>query len=74
VSEGNGTIYAQTNLYPRGETSYAVVLVDMDEGFRLMSRIMDVEADAVSIGARVKLSVRKGENGDACPFFVLAAK
>lgn len=71
ISKGLGTIYSMTALYPRNEPSYAVVLVDLDEGFRMMSRVVDATAEDVQIGARVRLSIRKAENGDACPFFVL---
>jgi uncharacterized OB-fold protein len=48
-----------------------VVLVDLDEGFRMMSRVMDADGSTIAIGDRVRLSIRPGENGDACPFFVL---
>jgi len=71
VSSGGGTVYASTVISPRGGMPYAVVLVDVDEGFRMMSRVMDVDGGDVAIGARVRLSIRPGENGDACPFFVL---
>ncbi|MGE0232707.1 MAG: Zn-ribbon domain-containing OB-fold protein [Flavobacteriaceae bacterium] len=73
-SAGRGTIYTLTRLYPAGAQPYAVALVDMLEGFRLMTRIVDASADDVEIGDRVTLSIRPGENGDACPFFVLEGK
>lgn len=73
VSGGLGTIYSRTRLYPRDAESYAVVLVDLDEGFRMMSRVVDAPADAVEIGARVRLAVRPGEQGEPAPFFVLEA-
>lgn len=69
-SSGRGVIYTLTRLYPSQGDPYAVALVDMEEGFRLMTRIVDAAADDVGIGDRVALSVRPGGNGDACPFFV----
>lgn len=39
VSGGVGTVYAVTVVAPQGEPAYNVVYVDMDEGFRLMSRV-----------------------------------
>jgi uncharacterized protein len=71
VSEGGGTVYAVTVISPRGETPYNVVLVDMDEGFRLMSRVDGVAADAVRIGMRVRVRVHAAADGAApYPVFV----
>lgn len=71
VSKGKGTVYAVTVISPRGEPPYNVVLVDMDEGFRLMSRVEEVPADAVRIGMRVRLRVhRPGEGAPPYPVFV----
>lgn len=71
VSQGKGRIYAVTRFYPRDAQPYAVVLVDVDEGFRMMSRIVDADADAVEINARVNLAIRPADNGVAAPFFTL---
>lgn len=71
VSKGTGTVYAVTVIGRRGETPYNVVLVDMDEGFRLMSRVEDVPADAVGIGMRVRMRVHAAADGAApYPVFV----
>lgn len=64
ISQGLGTVYATTILYPRGEPAYNVVLIDMDEGFRLMSRVESVPAADVRIGMRVRVRVHQPE-GDA---------
>jgi len=71
VSAGKGTVHAVTVINPRGEPPYNVVLVDMDEGFRLMSRVEDVPADAVRIGMRVRSRVHTPGDGAApYPVFV----
>lgn len=71
VSVGKGTVHAVTVISPRGESPYNVVLVDMDEGFRLMSRVEEVPADAVRIGMRVRSRVRTPDDGTApYPVFV----
>ena len=57
VSRGNGTVYATTVVYRKGEAPLNVALIDMDEGFRLMSRVEDIDALGVTIGMRVKLRV-----------------
>ncbi len=71
VSAGLGTVYAITVISPRGEPAYNVVLVDMDEGFRLMSRVDEVPADEVRIGLRVRARVHApGEGAAPYPVFV----
>jgi uncharacterized OB-fold protein len=67
ASGGFGTVYATTWIAPRGEPAYSVVLVDMDEGFRLMSRVESIPADQVRIGMRVKVRVQAAE-GDEGPY------
>jgi hypothetical protein len=39
VSEGRGTVYATTTVHPRGGKPHDVSLIDLDEGFRMMSRV-----------------------------------
>ena len=39
TSVGLGTVYATTFIAPKGESAYNVALIDMDDGFRLMSRV-----------------------------------
>ena len=73
VSTGLGTVYATTVTHPREGAPYNVVLVDCDEGFRLMSRVEDIAPEAVKIGMRVKFRVHRSEDGEpAYPVFVPA--
>ena len=60
-SAGRGTVYATTAVYSRDRDPRNVVLVDLDEGFRMMSRVEGVPADEVEIGTRVRFEVREGE-------------
>jgi uncharacterized OB-fold protein len=70
VSAGRGTVYAVTVVHPRGDDkAYDIVLVDLDEGFRMMSSVVGDEP--VVIGARVEVRWREGE-GDAPPVPVFA--
>lgn len=68
TSQGLGTVYAATVIAPKGEPAYNVVLVDMDEGFRLMSRVESIPAEQVRIGLRVKVRVRAAAEGDEGPY------
>ena len=59
VSAGTGEVHA-VSVMARGDDPYAVVLVDLDEGVRLMSNttVPDVE-----VGARVRLTWEALEDG-----------
>jgi uncharacterized protein len=70
-SEGRGTVYATTAVHSRDRDLRNVVLVDLDEGFRMMSRVEGIPAEAVEIGARVRFKVRQGEEDEPVAAFVL---
>jgi len=55
VSAGRGTVYATTTARPRDGAPYDVSLIDLDEGFRMMARVVGVAPEDVRIGARVVL-------------------
>lgn len=63
ISGGLGTVHAVTVISPRGEPPYNVALIDMDEGFRLMSRVEGVPAESVRIGMRVRARVHHPADG-----------
>jgi hypothetical protein len=48
-SAGAGTVYSSSDLHRRDEEPYNVSLVDLDEGYRVMSTV----AVGVAIGTRV---------------------
>jgi acyl-CoA-associated DUF35 OB-fold domain-containing protein len=58
VSAGEGTVYATTTVRPRGADPYDVSLVDLDEGFRVMSRVRGDGPTA--IGQRVTVAFEDG--------------
>jgi uncharacterized OB-fold protein len=71
VSAGLGTVYAATVTHPRDGAPYNVALIDVDEGFRLMSRVEDIAPEAVKIGMRVKFRVHPAMGDEAAyPVFV----
>jgi uncharacterized protein len=69
-SAGRGTVYATTAVHSRNRDPRNVVLVDLDEGFRMMSRIDGVLAEEVEIGTRVRFEVRQGEGDEPVAVFV----
>jgi hypothetical protein len=56
VSDGLGTVYASTTMRRPGEEPQDLSLVDLDDGVRLMSRIVGLAPDEVRIGLRVRLA------------------
>jgi uncharacterized OB-fold protein len=70
VSEGRGTVYSTTVVYPAEGQPYNVALIDVEEGFRLMSRVEDIAPMDVKIGMRVKFRVhRQGGEEPPTPVF-----
>lgn len=67
-SEGLGTVYATTTLYRRDERPYDVSLVELEEGFRMMSRVEGIHPEEVEIGMSVVLRVRSEDSGAVAVF------
>ena len=61
ISKGLGTVYSTTAVYYKGEAPLNVALIDMDEGFRLMSRVEGIDAMDVKIGMRVRFRAHPGD-------------
>lgn len=63
-ASGRGEVYSCSVILgkPGTGTDYNVVLVDLDEGVRMMSRIEGVDPHAIRIGMRVrgKVELREG--------------
>lgn len=73
VSAGRGRVHSVTTVHPRGEAPHALALVDLDEGFRMMSRIDADDPAAVPIGAPVRVAFRSlAADEPPLPVFLLA--
>ena len=57
VSKGLGIVHATTVVYQKDTPPYNVALIDLDEGFRMMSRVENIDPLQVKIGMRVKFRV-----------------
>jgi uncharacterized OB-fold protein len=77
-SKGEGAIYTYSivrlNRHPMFAplVPYAVAYVDLDEGFRIMSNIVDVDVESLQVGDRVKLAWENQESGVSLPLFTRA--
>jgi hypothetical protein len=70
--DGRGTVYSVSVLTPPDRKPYAVVLVDLDDGPRLMSNVVGIPAAEVAIGMRVELELGE-RDGQVVPLFVPVA-
>lgn len=60
VSKGLGTVHSTTVVHYKNEAPLNVALIDLDEGFRMMSRVEDIDPMQVRIGMRVKVRMHPG--------------
>ena len=68
ISTGVGTVYAVTVVHASRDARHNVVLVDLDDGFRMMSSVEGIAPDAVFIGMRVKVQIKTPGNADEAPY------
>ncbi len=69
-SAGLGVVYAATALHVRDGAPRSVVIVELDEGFRMMSRVEGLAATDVRIGMRVRVRFTEPDaDGTRLPVF-----
>jgi uncharacterized OB-fold protein len=72
-SAGTGTIYSWTIVWrpqsPAFEVPYAPVIVDVDEGWQILSNVIGCEPGAIAVGLRVTVEFHATESGFSLPYF-----
>ena len=72
---GNGTVHTFTVVRQSGDPyfktklPYAVAMIELDEGVRIMSNIVDTPLDVLCIGMRVEVLFEAAGGGIAIPLF-----
>jgi len=63
-ASGEGTVYSTTVVHNRPEKGgdYNVALIDLAEGPRMMSRVVDIDPADVKIGMKVRAQIREFES------------
>lgn len=69
ISQGLGTIYSTTVIYSRDEKPYNVALIDVDEGYRMMSRVEGIDPEHIRIGMRVQVQMVLFDDSKKYPIF-----
>lgn len=67
-AKGFGTIYSFSTMR-RAETPYTIAYVELDEGPRILSNIVNANSDKLEVGQAVKLTFLPSQNGQLIPVF-----
>jgi len=72
-SSGRGTLYSYSTVYrpqqPVFETPYTVVVVEMEEGYHMLSNLIGVEPEDVEIGASLEVFFEEKSEEITLPYF-----
>ena len=76
VASGKGTIYSYTVAHQAygsfaDDAPFIVALIELEEGVRMISRLLDVPRERVTIGAAVRVTFEKVEEDLTLPYFRL---
>jgi uncharacterized OB-fold protein len=72
-SSGRGTLYSYTVVHrpqqPSFEVPYTVVIVELEEGWHMLSNLVDCEIDDIEIGMPLEVVYREMSNEITLPLF-----
>ncbi|MBM3393627.1 MAG: Zn-ribbon domain-containing OB-fold protein [Betaproteobacteria bacterium] len=71
VAQGGGVVYSYSTLHRGVPAPYTLAYVTLDEGVTMLTNLVDCEAAAVHIGARVRVVFKEAEGGARVPMFTL---
>lgn len=71
---GKGNIYSYTVVWrpqtPAFEVPYVPAIIELDEGYKLMSAIVGCEVEDVKVGMRVKVLFQEMSEEISLPYFL----
>lgn len=72
-SSGNGQVYSYTVVHrpprPAFETPYVVAIVELDEGWHMLTNLVGCAPEDVSVGMRVQVEFRPMSDEITLPYF-----
>jgi hypothetical protein len=72
-SSGRGTVYSFTTVYrpqqPAFETPYVCAIVELDEGWHMLTNLVGLELEDVRIGMRVEVAFHAVSDEVTLPYF-----
>jgi hypothetical protein len=73
ASSGRGSIYSYTIVHrpqrPEFQVPYAVAIVELEEGWHMLSNVVDCEMDDIAVGMPVEVTFRKMSDEITLPMF-----
>jgi len=71
ISKGLGTVYATTTVHGKDKEKppYNVAIIELDEGYRMMSRVEEIPSRDVKIGMRVRARMHRDDKDQVYPVF-----
>ena len=71
-ASGDATVYTFSTMFRSPTGPYTIAYVELTEGPRILTNIVDCDLKAIRIGAAAKLVWKPSEGGAPVPFFTLA--
>jgi uncharacterized OB-fold protein len=75
---GRGSVYSYTVVHrpqrPEFRVPYVVAIIEMEEGWHMLTNLVDIEPEAVKIGMRVEVAFEKMSDQITLPYFRPARK
>ena len=72
-TSGRGTLYSYTVVHraqqPAFDVPYTVAIVELEEGFHMLSNLVDVPPEAIEIGMPLVVTYREMSDEITLPFF-----
>ena len=72
-SSGRGTLYSFSTVYrpqqPMFEVPYTVVIVELEEGYHMLSNLLGVEPEDVTIGTKLQVAFEERSDEITLPYF-----
>ncbi|MEJ1970364.1 MAG: Zn-ribbon domain-containing OB-fold protein [Rhizomicrobium sp.] len=71
-ANGTATVYSYSTMLRSPTGSYTIAYVELEEGPRVLTNLVDCDAAKIAIGAPARLVWKPSEGGPPVPFFTLA--
>jgi uncharacterized protein len=72
-SSGEGSVYSWTRIWrpqtPAFTVPYVAIIVELDEGWSLLSNLVGCNSDAAAVGIRVQVEFHSVASGVVLPYF-----
>ena len=72
TATGKGTIYSYTVAHQAHEVPFVIAIVELEEGVRMMTRIVGAQRERIAIGQPVRVTFESVDENVTLPYFQLA--